>query len=183
MLWVMISRAYSVPVVLLAAVVTLAACGTPMRWERAQTDEATLDADTVECMAIARAQHRRITERPFLVPYYVEARDKKGRQRSIPVVPFQQSGPPVWYPYAPWLANDQVVLKHELYQRCLEAKGYQLVPDESGDGTDADTGGAGNPDVSSDPVGATSASQLAAEPFGAPSTSGAQESMAEEPAR
>ena len=104
-----------------------------MRWERADTDEATLDADTVECMAIARAQHRRITERPFLVPYYVEARDKKGRRRSIPVVPWRQSGPPVWYPYAPWLANDQVVLKHELYQRCLEAKGYQLVPDESGD--------------------------------------------------
>lgn len=182
-LWAMISRANSVPVVLLAAAVTLAACDTPMRWERADTDEATLDADTVECMAIARAQHRRITERPFLVPYYIEARDKKGRRRSIPVVPFQQSGPPVWYPYAPWLANDQVVLKHELYERCLEAKGYQLVPDESGDDKNGDAGGASNLDLSSDPVGATSASQLAAEPTGAPSASGAQEPVAEEPAR
>ena len=183
MLWAMISRENSVPVVLLAATLTLAACGTPMRWERADTDEATLDADTVECMAIARAQHRRITERPFLVPYYAEARDKKGRRRSIPVVPFKQSGPPVWYPYAPWLANDQIVLKHDLHQRCLEDKGYQLVPDESGDDKNGDPGGAGSLGLALDPVGATSASQLAAEPTGAPSGSGAQEPVAEEPAR
>lgn len=179
----MIARASNRLIVLLAAAVTLAACGTPMRWERPDTDEATLDADTVECMAIARAQHRRITERPFLVPYYVNVRDKKGRRRSIPVVPFQQSGPPVWYPYAPWLANDQIVLKHELYQRCLEAKGYQLVPDESGDGKDADKGSVEAPGVSSDPEGASSSNQPDVEQPDAPSVSRAQEPVAEEPAR
>lgn len=166
--------------VLLAAVVTLAACGTPMRWERPDTDEATLDADTVECMAIARAQHRRITERPFLVPYYVNVRDKKG---SIPVVPFQQSGPPVWYPYAPWLANDQIVLKHELNQRCLEAKGYQLVPDESGDANDAGTAVPKALGISSDADAADFPSQLDAEQPDALSPSEAQGPVAEAPAR
>ncbi|MGZ9073972.1 MAG: hypothetical protein ACXW3G_13925 [Rhodoplanes sp.] len=179
----MIARAGYALIVFSAVAITLAACGTPMRWERADTDEATLDADTVECMAIARAQHRRITERPFLVPYYVNVRDKKGRRRSIPVVPFQQSGPPVWYPYAPWLANDQIVLKHELYQRCLEAKGYQLVPDESGDGKDVHTGGDGAPGVSSDPEGAGSPSQLDVQQPDAPSGSQAQAPGDGEPAR
>jgi hypothetical protein len=114
-----------------AAVVALLAGCAPMRWERPDTDPATAEADSVECRAIARAQHQRLTERPFLVPYFVQVRDNKGRRRSIPVVPWQQFGPPVWYPNAPWLANDQVMLRHELYERCLEGKGYRLVPDES----------------------------------------------------
>ena len=120
-------------IVFVAAAAILASCGTPMRLERPDTDEATTEADTVECMAIARAQHRRLTEQPFLVPYFVQARDNKGRRRSIPVVPWQQFGPPVWYPYAPWLANQQVTLKYDLFDRCLEGKGYQRVPDESGE--------------------------------------------------
>jgi hypothetical protein len=114
-----------------AAVVALLAGCAPMRWERPDTDAATAEADSVECRAIARAQHQRLTERPFLVPYFVQVRDNKGRRRSIPVVPWQQFGPPVWYPNAPWLANDQVMLRHKLYGRCLEGKGYRLVPDES----------------------------------------------------
>jgi hypothetical protein len=114
-----------------AAVVALLAGCAPMRWERPDTNPATAEADSVECRAIARAQHQRLTERPFLVPYFVQVRDNKGRRRSIPVVPWQQFGPPVWYPNAPWLANDQVMLKHDLYERCLEGKGYRLVPDES----------------------------------------------------
>lgn len=179
----MISRASSALTIFSAVVVTLAACGTPMRWERPDTDEATLDADTVECMAIARAQHRRITERPFLVPYYVNVRDNKGRRRSIPVVPFQQSGPPVWYPYAPWLANDQVVLKYELYDRCLEAKGYQLVPDESDSAKDADTGGTESSGFSSESESATSSNQLDAEPPDGSSASQAQAPEVGEPAR
>ena len=77
----------------------------------------------------------------------------------------------------------RVVLKHELYQRCLEAKGYQLVPDESGDGTDADTGGASNSGVSSDPEGATASNQLDVEQSDAPRTSQAQPPGAGEPAR
>jgi hypothetical protein len=179
----MMARAGHALIVFSAVAITLAACGTPMRWERPDTDEATLDADTVECMAIARAQHRRITERPFLVPYYVNVRDKKGRRRSIPVVPFQQSGPPVWYPYAPWLANDYVVLKHELNQRCLEAKGYQLVPDESDTAKDADHGSVEALGVSSDPEGATASNQLDVEQPDAPSASQAQPPVAGEPAR
>jgi hypothetical protein len=121
----------------------LAGC-TPMRWERPDTDPATAEADSVECRSIARAQHRRLTEQPFLVPYFVHARDNKGRPRSIPVVPWQQFGPPVWYPYAPWLANDQVMLKHELYERCLEGKGYQLVPDGSADDKPAEPAPSGD---------------------------------------
>src|SRR5512144_144650 len=109
----------------------LAGCGPPLRWERPDTDAATAEADSVECRAIARAQHRRLTERPFLIPHFVQVRDNKGRRRSIPVVPWQQFGPPVWYPNAPWLANDEIILKHELYERCLQGKGYQLVPDDS----------------------------------------------------
>ena len=179
----MISRAGHALTIFSAVAVTLAGCGTPMRWERPDTDEATLDADTVECMAIARAQHRRITERPFLVPYYVNVRDKKGRRRSIPVVPWRQSGPPVWYPYAPWLANDQIVLKYELYDRCLEAKGYQLVPDESGTAKDADNGSVKAPGFSSDPEGATPSNQLDIEQPDAPSASQAQPPGAGEPAR
>ena len=180
----MIARAGHALIVFAAVAISLAACSTPMRWERADTDEATLDADTVECMAIARGQHRRITERPFLVPYFVQARDRKGRRRSVPVLPWRRSGPPVWYPYAPWLANDQVVLKHELYERCLEAKGYELVPDESGDDKNAGSSDAGSPGLASDPAGATtSSSELAAEPPGAPSESGAQAPVSERPAR
>ena len=117
-------------IIFVTVLALLAGC-TPMRWERPDTDAATAEADSVECRAIARAQHRRLTEQPFLVPYFIHVRDNKGRPRSIPVVPWQQFGPPVWYPYAPWLANDQIMLKHELYERCLEGKGYQLVPDES----------------------------------------------------
>lgn len=126
-------------------VALLAGCGPPMRWERPDTDAATAEADSTECRAIARAQHRRLTERPFLIPYFVQVRDNKGRRRSIPVVPWQQFGPPVWYPNAPWLANDQMMLKHDLYERCLESKGYQLVPDESADDTPAGPAPAGDP--------------------------------------
>jgi hypothetical protein len=124
-------------IIAVAVAALLAGCA-PMRWERPDTDSATAEADSVECRSIARAQHRRLTEQPFLVPYFVQVRDNKGRRRSIPVVPWQQFGPPVWYPNAPWLANDQVMLKHELYERCLEGKGYKLVPDE---GADDDPGG------------------------------------------
>jgi hypothetical protein len=124
---------HSRSLIFVAVLALLAGCGTPMRWERPDTDAATAEADSVECRAIARAQHRRLTERPFLVPYFVQVRDNKGRRRSIPVVPWQQFGPPVWYPNAPWLANDEIILKHELYERCLQGKGYQLVPDESAD--------------------------------------------------
>jgi hypothetical protein len=130
----MILRPGCALIVLFAAVAaTLAGCGTPMRWERGGTDEATTDTDIIECRAIARAQHRRLTERPFFVPYFVDVRGRKGKRRSIPVVPWQQFGPPVWYPYAPWLANDQIMLKHDLFERCLESKGYRLVPDETGE--------------------------------------------------
>lgn len=121
-------------IILIGAAAAATACGPPMRWDRPGTDQATLDADSVECMSIARAQHRRLTEPPFLVPYFVHTHDRKGRLRSIPVVPWQQFGPPIWSPYAPWLANDQVVLRHELFERCLEGKGYTRVPDERGVG-------------------------------------------------
>jgi hypothetical protein len=134
----MILRPYAL-IVLVAAAATLAGCGTPMRWERPGTDEATTDTDTIECRAIARAQHRRLTERPFFVPYFVDVRGKKGKRRSIPVVPWRQFGPPVWYPYAPWLANDQITLKYDLFERCMEAKGYGLVPDEEAPSGDAGT--------------------------------------------
>jgi hypothetical protein len=127
-------------IVLIAAAAILAGCGTPLRWERPATDEATTDTDRIECRAIARAQHRRLTERPFFVPYFVGVRGKKGKRRSIPVVPWQQFGPPVWYPYAPWLANDQITLKHDLFERCMEAKGYALVPDETGEARSGDAG-------------------------------------------
>jgi hypothetical protein len=116
---------------LFALLTVLAGCGPPLRWERPGTDPATAEADATECRAIARAQHRRLTEQPFLVPYFVRVRNNNGRVREIPVVPWRQVGPPVWAPYAPALAIDQVTLKHELYERCLEAKGYQLVPDET----------------------------------------------------
>ena len=56
------------------------------------------------------------------------------------MVPWQQFGPPVWYPYAPWLANDQITLKHDLFERCMEAKGYALVPDETGEARSGDAG-------------------------------------------
>jgi hypothetical protein len=107
----------------------LSAC-TAMRWDRPDTDAATYEADRRECRASSRAQYRRLTERPFLVPYFVTARDNKGRIRNIPVVPWQQVGPPIWMPYAPGLAIDQTTLKYELFDDCLKAKGYQLVPEE-----------------------------------------------------
>jgi hypothetical protein len=135
---------YRKPLIFVVVLALLAGCGAPMRWERPDTDASTTEADSVECRAIARAQHRRLTEQPFLVPYFVHVRDNKGRPRSIPVVPWQQFGPPVWYPYAPWLANDQVTLKHELYERCLEGKGYQLVPDGSADDKPAEPAPSGD---------------------------------------
>src|SRR5512147_1997730 len=83
----------------------LGACGPPLHWERPGADSAAAEADTTECHAIARAQHRRLTEQPFFVPYFVRVRDR-GRVRDIPVVPWRQIGPPVWAPYAPGLATD-----------------------------------------------------------------------------
>lgn len=134
----MIPRPYAL--IVLVAAATLAGCGTPMRWERPGTDEATTSADRIECRAIARAQHRRLTERPFFIPYFVGVRGKRGKRRSIPVVPWQQVGPPVWYPYAPWLANDQIMLKYDLFDRCMEAKGYGLIPDQSEETPSGDAG-------------------------------------------
>jgi hypothetical protein len=148
-------------------VVALAGCGTSMRWERPGTDQATSEADIRECRAIARAQHRHLTERPFLVPYFVQVRDKKGRRRTVPVVPWQQFGPPVWYPYAPWLATDRLTLKHELYERCLEAKGYRLVPYKPVDDKAADTAPSGDAGGSGDagsPGQAEPSGQLEDEP-------------------
>ena len=40
-------------IVLIAAAAILAGCGTPLRWERPATDEATTDTDRIECRAIA----------------------------------------------------------------------------------------------------------------------------------
>ena len=114
-------------IVAAVAVGALAGCA-PVRWEKPGADAATMQADTRECRAIARRQHRDLTRQPLLVPYFVTTGDNKGRVR--PVVPWTQFGPPVWMPYAPSLAIDQRTLRHKLYEDCMEAKGYQLVPDE-----------------------------------------------------
>lgn len=115
---------------LLPLVGFVAACAGPMRWERPDTDAVTAEADRRECRAIAYNQAQRMAERPLFVPYTIHTRDRRGRTRDIPVVPFQQFGPPVWWPYAPSLAIDQITVKHDLFVACLEAKGYALVPVE-----------------------------------------------------
>jgi hypothetical protein len=120
----------SVALVLVALLaMVLAGCAGSMHWERPGTDQATAQADMRECRAIARHQHRRLTERPLFLPYVYGVRDKRGRIRNVPTIPWQQFGPPVWWPCAPGLAIDQVTLQHELYEDCLEAKGYARVPE------------------------------------------------------
>lgn len=113
----------------LAAALSSAGCA-PLSWQRADTDGATAEADRTECRTLAHHQARRLNETPLMLPYFIGARDNCGRERAIPVVPWQQVGPPVWWPYAPSLAIDQVTLKHELFEACMQAKGYRLLPVE-----------------------------------------------------
>ncbi len=125
------SPARALPAILAALVLAAAAGCTEMSWQRPDTDASTAEADRAECQRIALRQAKRLNETPFLVPYFVTARDNRGRLRSIPVVPFQQFGPPVWWPNAPSLAMDQQTLKYDLFRDCLEAKGYELLPVEN----------------------------------------------------
>ena len=115
---------------ILIAGAALAGCA-PVRWERPDTDAATQEADTRACRGYAHRAYRTLTEQPLFLPYFVTVRDDKGRARSIPVVPSQQVGPPVWLPYAPHLALDRLSLRQDLYEQCLRGKGYSLVSDES----------------------------------------------------
>jgi hypothetical protein len=119
------------PVLALAVLVGVLAGCASLHWARPGTDEETTQNDAQECRAIARQQALNMTRRPLFVPYFTEVRDRNGRIRSIPVVPFQQFGPPVWMADAPGLAIDQMTLKSDLYDSCLQAKGYRLVEDET----------------------------------------------------
>lgn len=140
-LFCLLCRAFAKPLwttLTVAVVMAMAAAGCEqVSWQRPATDASTADADRTECQRIARNQAARLNEIPFLVPYFVTARDDHGRVRSIPVVPFQQFGPPVWWPNAPSLAMDQQMLKYDLFRDCMEAKGYALLPEEaeSGEGS------------------------------------------------
>jgi hypothetical protein len=120
--------AYLLP--LAAAAAALGACQ-PVRWERPDTDAATQEADTRLCRGYAHRAYRTITEQPLFIPYYVTVRDDKGRRRSIPVVPGRQVGPPPWLPYAPSLAGDRLSLRQDLFEQCLQEKGYRLIPDDA----------------------------------------------------
>ena len=113
----------------LAGALSSAGCA-QLSWQRADTDGATADADRTECRTLAHHQARRLTETPLMLPYFIGARDNRGRERAIPVVPWQQVGPPVWWPYAPSLAIDQITLNHELFEACMQAKGYRRLPVE-----------------------------------------------------
>ena len=95
-------------------------------------------ADRSECNAIARRQAVRLNDQPLFIPYFVTVRDNKGRVRNLPVIPFQQFGPPVWMSYAPHLAIDQQTLQNDLFRGCMEEKGYQLVPKQEGRQDDGD---------------------------------------------
>jgi hypothetical protein len=114
---------------LLLSAGALAGC-TPVRWERPNTDAATQEADTRACRGYAHRAYRTLTEQPLFLPYFVTVRDDKGRTRNVPVVPSRQIGPPVWFPYAPHLALDRLSLRQDLFEQCLQAKGYHLVADE-----------------------------------------------------
>ena len=121
-------------VVALAAALALLAGCTSLHWERPGTDDETTRNDAQECHAIARQQALYLNRQPLLVPYFTQVRDNKGRIRTVPVTPFQQFGPPIWMADAPGLAIDRMTVKSDLYQGCLEAKGYRLVevePDEA----------------------------------------------------
>ena len=102
----------------------------PARWERPDTDQAVQEADIRACRGAAHRGYRALTAQPLFLPYFVTVRDNKGRTRSVPVVPSQQFGPPVWLPYAPQLALDQLSWRDDLFKQCLQAKGYSRVPDE-----------------------------------------------------
>jgi hypothetical protein len=108
---------------------SLIAC-TPVRWERPDTDAATQEADTQECRGFAHRAYRTLTEEPLFLPYFMTIRDNKGRTREVPVVPSRHVGPPVWLPYAPGLALEPLSLRRDIFERCLQRKGYNLVPDE-----------------------------------------------------
>ena len=71
-----------------------------------------------------------LNRQPLLVPYFTQVRDNKGRIRTVPVTPFQRFGPPIWMADAPGLAIDRMTPRSDLYQSCLQAKGYRLVEDE-----------------------------------------------------
>ncbi|MBK8176380.1 MAG: hypothetical protein IPK66_14270 [Rhodospirillales bacterium] len=116
----------------LVVLIVVAGC-TPLRWERDDTDAPTAEADRKDCRAAARSRAQALNEQPFLVPYFVGVQSPNGRSHAIPVVPWQQFGPPVWMPYAPSLAFDQVTLKYDLFDRCMRAKGYRRVPDDTED--------------------------------------------------
>jgi hypothetical protein len=136
------SRRVLLPWIVPLLATLLTACAGPMRWERPDTDQATADADREECRVTSRAQYLRLTRQPLFVPYFVTVRDDKGRVRSIPVVPFEQFGPPIWAPYAPHLAINRTTMRRDLFESCLEAKGYRLVPEE-----DASAAGSPAPDA------------------------------------
>lgn len=123
-------RARSIRLLALAALASLLAGCASLHWERPGTDEATTRNDTQECQAIARQQALTINRQPLFLPYFTQVRDDKGRIRTVPVAPFQQFGPPIWMADAPGLAIDRMTLKSDLYDGCLQAKGYRLVEDE-----------------------------------------------------
>ena len=123
-------RTRSVRLLALAALVSLLAGCTSLHWERPGTDEETTRNDTQECQAIARQQALAINRQPLFLPYFAQVRDDRGRIRTVPVAPFQQFGPPIWMADAPGLAIDRMTLKSNLYEGCLQAKGYRLVEDE-----------------------------------------------------
>jgi len=110
----------------------------PVRWERPDTDAATLNEDTRACHGAAQRGYQTLTQQPQFLPYSTIVRDDNGKRREVPVVPFRQIGPPPWTPYAPWTATDRVQLRRELFENCMQQNGYRLVPD-TGPDTAVDT--------------------------------------------
>lgn len=112
----------------LLAGVSLAGCE-PVRWERPDTDAATLDDDVRACHGAAQRGYRTLTEQPLFLPYTTVVRDDSGKLREVPVVPWRQIGPPPWLPYAPGIAADRSLLRRDLFEHCMQQNGYRLVPD------------------------------------------------------
>lgn len=116
---------------LLSALATLAACS-PVRWERADTDPATQEADIRVCRGSAHRAYNAMSERLLYPPDVMIVEDNKGRLREVPVAPSRQFGPTVWSPYTSRSALDHLTLRQDLFEHCLQQKGYRLVPDQEG---------------------------------------------------
>lgn len=81
--------------------------------------------------AAHRAYNTILAQQALYQPYFVTVRDSKGRLREVPVIRPRPYGPSVWSTYGSTWGLDRLSLRQDLFEHCLEEKGYRMVPDDS----------------------------------------------------